>query len=162
MKVNVLHVLLGFIVMGPPLQLLVARDITANLDPLLLQMNVNQDFIVRKDQQHSNHVQLEHIHQQQDQSHVPIVLLVVFVNPMPMVALEIPMLHVLVDIIVQQKLVARYYVLLELMVQIEKDFEGSLIVLIVLLDIIVILLIMALLQHQERTNHKCATLVMIA
>ena len=151
MPVNVLHVLPGFIVMVLLLQLFVAKDIFVNLDLVLSTKNVNQDFIVLKDRRHNNHVQLAHIHRQQDQSHVPIVPLVVSVNPTPMAVLKIPTLPVLADITVQQRLEAKYYVLLALMVQIVRDSDGSQIVLIVLLDIIVIQLVMDLsvVPHQD-------------
>ena len=80
-----------------------------NLDPNLLiaTWNANQDFIVQRVRQHNNHAKLVHIHRQQEQSHVPIVPLVVFVNPMPQAVLKIPTLHVLADITVQQRLEAR-------------------------------------------------------
>jgi len=142
--VNVLRVLLVLIVMVLLRQLPAERVTIVNLDPVLLIMNVNQDSIVHQDQQHNNHVQLVHIHRQQEQSHAPIVPLVVFVNPMLTVVLKITMLHVLAVITAQQKLAVRYYVLLVLMVQIVRDSDGLQIVLIVLLDIIVIQLIMAL------------------
>ena len=141
---NVLSVLLDLIVMVLLLQLIVARDISVDPDQPLSLTNANPDFIVHRVQQHNNHAQLVPIHRQQEQSHVPIVPLVVFVNPMPMAVLKIPTLHVLADITVQQRLEARYYVLLVLMVQIVRDSDGSQIVLIVLLDIIVIQLIMVL------------------